>query len=187
MPGGPPPVNGAARCLRIAAASETVRLRSGVWSMSALALAAALLLAPAPPNDMTRSILTDVCLPYVTGESSDTVALEFLGFVETPAPEADTRTFQTEDQGHLLRLTTEGSVADGNLNRVCVIQARRDALDRAKASITPVLRAQGFTAETGLPADRPIWTRQGVTVSLRQNPGAAAIVRVTFSSLDAGL
>ena len=70
--------------------------------MSALALAAALLLAPAPPNDMTRSILTDVCLPYVTGESSDTVALEFLGFVETPAPEADTRTFQSEDQGHLL-------------------------------------------------------------------------------------
>ena len=66
-------------------------------------------------------------------------------------------------------------------------RARRDALDRAKASITPVLREQGFTAETGLPADRPIWTRQGVTVSLRQNPGAAAIVRVTFSSLDAGL
>lgn len=153
--------------------------------MPVFALAAALFTATAPPGDMTRSILTDVCLPYVTGESSDTVALEFLGFVETPAPEADTRTFQSEDQAHLLRMTTEGSVADGNLNRVCVIQARRSGLDGAKASVTPVLRQQGFAAEAGLPADRPIWTRQGVTVSLRQNPGAAAIVRVTFSSLDA--
>lgn len=153
--------------------------------MLALVLAAALFTAPAPPGDLTRSILTDVCLPYVTGETSDTVALEFLGFVETPAPEADTRTFQSEDQAYLLRLTTEGSVADGNLNRVCVIQARRGGFDAAKASVLPVMREQGFTPETGLPADRPIWTKGGVTVSLRQNPGAAALVRVTFSSLDA--
>ncbi len=153
--------------------------------MLALVLAAALFTASAPPGDLTRSILTDVCLPYVTGETSDTVALEFLGFVETPAPEADTRTFQSEDQAHLLRLTTEGSVADGNLNRVCVIQARRGGFDAAKASVLPVMREQGFTPETGLPADRPIWTKGGVTVSLRQNPGAAALVRVTFSSLDA--
>ena len=153
--------------------------------MSALALAAALLLAPAPPNDMTRSILTDVCLPYVTGETSDTVALEFLGFIETPAPEADTRTFQSEDEAYLLRLTTEGSLADGNLNRVCVIQARRGGFDGARASILPVMREGGFAPEAGLPANRPIWTKAGVTVSLRQNPGAAALVRVTFSSLDA--
>lgn len=153
--------------------------------MLALVLAAALFTASAPPGDLTRSILTDVCLPYVTGETSDTVALEFLGFIETPAPEADTRTFQSEDQAHLLRLTTEGSVADGNLNRVCVIQARRGGFDGAKASVLPVMREQGFTPETGLPADRPIWTKGGVTVSLRQNPGAAALVRVTFSSLDA--
>ena len=153
--------------------------------MSALALAAALLLAPAPPNDMTRSILTDVCLPYVTGETSDTVALEFLGFVETPAPEADTRTFQSEDEAYLLRLTTEGSLADGNLNRVCVIQARRGGFDGARASILPVMREGGFAPEAGLPTNRPIWTKAGVTVSLRQNPGAAALVRVTFSSLDA--
>lgn len=153
--------------------------------MLALVLATALFTASAPPGDLTRSILTDVCLPYVTGETSDTVALEFLGFIETPAPEADTRTFQSEDQAHLLRLTTEGSVADGNLNRVCVIQARRGGFDGAKASVLPVMREQGFTPETGLPADRPIWTKGGVTVSLRQNPGAAALVRVTFSSLDA--
>jgi len=152
--------------------------------MLALVLAATLFTSSAPPTDMTRSILTDVCLPYVTGETSDTVALEFLGFVETPASEADTRTFQSEDQAHLLRLTTEGSVADGNLNRVCVIQARRGGFDGAKASVLPVMREQGFTPETGLPADRPIWTKGGVTVSLRQNPGAAALVRVTFSSLD---
>lgn len=153
--------------------------------MLVLALAAALAVTPPQSGDMTRSILTDVCLPYVTGETSDTVALEFLGFIETPAPEADTRTFQSEDQGHLLRLTTEGSLEDGNLNRVCVIQARRGGFDGARAAVQPVMRQQGYTAETGQPADRPIWTRGGVTVSVRQNPGAAALVRVTFSSLDA--
>lgn len=153
--------------------------------MLALALAAALALTPSPPTDMTRSILTDVCLPYVTGETSDTVALEFLGFIETPAPEADTRTFQSEDQAHLLRMTTEGSVADGNLNRVCVIQARRGGFDGARESVLPVMRQQGFMPEADMPAQRPIWTKGGVTVSLRQNPGAAAVVRVTYSSLDA--
>lgn len=153
--------------------------------MLALVLAATLVAGPVQARDMTRDILTDVCLPYVTGEASDTAALEFLGFVETPAPEADTRTFQTGDQAWLLRLTTEGSVADGNLNRVCVIQARRGGFDRAKAAVLPVMREQGFTPEPDLPANRPIWTREGVTVSLRQNPGAAALVRVTFSSLEA--
>lgn len=152
--------------------------------MLALVLAAALAAAP-PPTDMTRSVLVDVCLPYVTGETSDTAALDFLGFTETAAPESGTRTFQSEDQAHLLRLTTEGSLADGNLNRVCVIQARRGGLDGVRSSVAPVLGEQGFTPEADLPADRPIWTRGGVTVSLRQNPGAAAVVRVTFSSLDA--
>jgi len=153
--------------------------------MLALVLAASMFTAAAPPTDMTRSVLTDVCLPYVTGETSDKVALEFLGFVETPAPEADTRTFQSEDEAYLLRLTTEGSLADGNLNRVCVIQARRGGFDGARASILPVMREGGFAPEAGLPTNRPIWTKAGVTVSLRQNPGAAALVRVTFSSLDA--
>lgn len=153
--------------------------------MLALVLAAALSAGPTPPGDMTRDILTDVCLPYVTGETSDTAALEFLGFTETPAPEADTRTFQSEDEAYLLRLTTEGSVEDGNLNRVCVIQARRGGFDAAKAAVLPVMRQQGFAPEPGLPTNRPIWTRRGVTVSLRQNPGAAALVRVTFSSLEA--
>ncbi|MDP1528492.1 MAG: hypothetical protein Q8M05_03830 [Rhodoferax sp.] len=155
--------------------------------MLALVLAAALFTTPVPPGDMTRSVLSDVCLPYVTGEASDTVALEFLGFVATSAGDSGNRSFQTEDQAYLLRLTTEGSVADGNLNRVCVIQARRSELTAARASVAPVLRQQGFTAETGLPADRSIWTKGGLTVSVRQSPGTAAIVRVTFSSLDAGL
>ncbi len=152
--------------------------------MLVFALAAALA-ATAVQGDMTRSILVDVCLPYVTGESSDTVALEFLGFSETSAPEPGTRTYQSQDQAHLLRLTTEGSVGDDNLNRVCVIQARRGGLDGARGSVTPILRQQGFTAESDVPPDRPIWTRGGVTVSLRQNPGPADVVRVTFSSLDA--
>ena len=152
--------------------------------MLVLALAATLFAAPTPPTDVTRSILVDVCLPYVTGESEDTAALEFLGFLMAP-PSAEGRMYATEDQAYLLRLTTIGSANDGNLNRVCVIQARRGGFDGAKASVQPVMREQGFTAEAGLPADRPIWTKGGVTVSLRQNPGAAAIVRVTFSSLDA--
>lgn len=153
--------------------------------MLVVALAAALASTPLQGGDMTRSILVDVCLPYVTGESSDTVALEFLGFTETPAPNAETRTFQSGDQAHLLRMTTEGRAEDDNLNRVCVIQARRGGFDGARASIQPVMRQQAFIPEPDLPADRPIWTKGGVTVSLRQNPGAAAVVRVTYSSLDA--
>lgn len=153
--------------------------------MLALVLAAVLTASPAPPLDLTRSVLSDVCLPYVTGEASDTVALEFLGFLPTTT-EDDTRNFQSEDEAYILRLTTTGSAADGNLNRVCVLQARRGGFEGAKRSVQPVLREQGFAAEEGLPAGRAIWTKGGVTVSLRQNPGAAAIVRVTFSSLDAG-
>jgi len=153
--------------------------------MLVVALAAALASTPVQGGDMTRNILVDVCLPYVTGESSDTIALEFLGFTETPAPNAETRTFQSGDQAHLLRQTTEGRVEDDNLNRVCVIQVRRGGFDGARASIQPVMRQQEFIPEPHLPADRPIWTKGGVTVSLRQNPGAAAVVRVTYSSLDA--
>ena len=153
--------------------------------MLALVLAAALAASPAPPPDLTRSTLGDVCLPYVTGDASDTTALEFLGYVPTEADD-ETRNYQSEDQAYLLRLTTTGSAADDNLNRVCVIQARRANFDGAKQAIQPLLREQGFTPEADLPAGRAIWTKGGVTVSLRQNPGAAAIVRVTYSTLDAG-
>lgn len=154
--------------------------------MIAVALAAVLLASPVQARDATRSILTDVCLPYVTGESDDTAALEFLGFVAAP-PSGEGRMYATEDQAYLLRLTTTGSVADETLNRVCVIQSRRGELGRVRGAVTPVLRQQGFSAEADAPADRPIWTKDGVTVSLRQNPGAAVVVRVTYSSLDAGL
>ncbi len=152
--------------------------------MLALVIAAAL--AVSPPPDMTRSVLADVCLPYVTGEARDTVALEFLGFVATPASDEDTLNFRSEDEAYLLRLTTTGSADDNDLNRVCVIQARRGGLDGARNSVQPVLREQGFAPEPGQPADRPIWTRDGVTVSVRQNEGRATVIRVTWSSLDAG-
>lgn len=147
-------------------------------------LIAALAFVAAPP-DVTRSVFTDVCLPYVTGEADDTAALEFLGFVPNPA--AGAGSYRTGDDGYLLRLTTTGSTADGNLNRVCVVQARRGGLDGARASVAPVLREQNFTPDAGAPADRPIWTKGGVTVSLRQNEGRATVVRVTYSSLDAGI
>lgn len=152
--------------------------------MLVLVLAAVLAASP-PPTDMTRSILTDVCLPYVTGEARDTAALEFLGFVAAPAADDDTRNFRSDDEAYLLRLTTTGSAGEGNLNRVCVIQARRGNLAGTRSAIQPVLREQGFDSEADHPAERPIWTKGGVTISLRQNPGAAAIVRVTYSSLDA--
>ena len=148
-------------------------------------LIAMLAVAAAPPPDVTRGAFVDVCLPYVTGETNDTAALEFLGFAPTPGGEGGA--YQTGDEAHLLRLTTTGTEADGNLSRICVIQSRRGGLDAAKGSVTPVLRDQGFSPEAGAPADRPIWTKGGVTVSLRQNEGRATIVRVTWSSLDAGL
>ncbi|MGZ9114311.1 MAG: hypothetical protein ACXW3K_06780 [Brevundimonas sp.] len=154
--------------------------------MLALVLAAVFAASPAPPTEMTRSILTDVCLPYVTGEARDTVAVEFLGFTSTPAADDDTLNFQSEDEAYLLRLTTTGSAEDGNLNRVCVIQARRGGLEGARTSVQPVLREQGFSPEADQPADRPIWTKEGVTVSVRQNEGRATLIRVTYSSLDAG-
>ncbi len=148
-------------------------------------LIAALAVVAAPPPDVTRGLLADVCLPYVTGEADDTAALEFLGFVPTPG--AEPGAYQTEDEAYLLRLTTTGSAADGNLNRLCLIQARRGGLDAARSSVTPVLREQGFTPDAEASPDRPIWTKGGVTVSLRQNEGRATVVRVTYSSLDAGL
>lgn len=153
--------------------------------MLVFALAAALVATPVQGGDMTRNILVDVCLPYVTGESSDTAALDFLGFVETPAPDADTRSFRSADDAHLLRMTTEGSIEEETLNRVCVIQPRRGGFDGALGAVQPVMRQQGFTPDAEQPADRPIWTKGGVTVSLRQNAGAAPVLRVTFSSLDA--
>jgi len=153
--------------------------------MLALVFAAAFATSPLPPTDLTRSVLTDVCLPYVTGAAIDPAATALVGFVPATSPDADTRTFQTEDAAWLLRLTTNGSADDGNLNRVCVIQARRGGLDGARGAVQPVLREQGFSPEAGQPADRPIWTRAGVTVSVRQNEGRAAVIRVTYSSLDA--
>lgn len=153
--------------------------------MLALVLATALAATPAQ-SDLTRSVVTDVCLPYVTGETDNTIALESLGFLVAP-PTAEGRMYSTQDQAYLLRLTTTGTAADGNLNRVCVIQARRGGLDAARGAVQPVMRDQGFAADADQPADRPIWTKGGVTVSIRQNPGASAVVRVTWSSLDAGL
>ncbi|KQY96445.1 hypothetical protein [Brevundimonas sp. Root1423] len=154
--------------------------------MLALVLAAALAASSAPPSDLTRSTLSDVCLPYVTGEASDTAALEFLGFVPTTADDDETHNYQSEDEAYLLRMTTTGSADDGNLNRACVIQARRGGFEAANRSIQPVLQERGFIPEADLPTGRAIWTKGGVTVSLRQNPGAAAVVRVTYSTLDAG-
>lgn len=180
MPGAPGGVNGFGSLAPMQDVGNSAA--SGETRMIA-SMIAALALVAAPPPDVTRSILSDVCLPYVTGEASDTAALEFLGFV--PAPGGDAGAYQTSDEAYLLRLTTTGSAEDDNLNRVCVIQARRGGLDAAKRSVQPVLRDQGFAPDAEAAADRPIWTKRGVTVSLRQNDGRATIVRVTYSSLDA--
>ena len=152
--------------------------------MLAVLAAAVLTLQPQAGGDVVRPTLVDVCLPYVAGEARAAAAADALGFATT-ADDGETRQMATADESHLLRLTTTGTEADGNLNRVCVLQARRGSLATMRAAVAANLEAAGFRPDAEAAGDRPIWTRGGVTVSLRQNEGRAALMRVTFSSLDA--
>lgn len=135
-------------------------------------------------DSFARSVLEDVCLPYVTGEATDTAAADFLGFVQT-GENGGTRQFATADEAWTLRLTTSGVAEDGDLSRICVLQARRGGLAAVRAGVEPVLRERRFVADAEAPADRPLWTSGGTTVSLRQNEGRAAVMRVSWSALDA--
>lgn len=152
--------------------------------MLAVLFAAALVAAP-QGDETARNVVIDVCLPFVGGDA-DMTAAEFLGFV--PAGETeDGKDYASSDarQAYLLRLTSDDGEESGEVRRTCVLQARSAALDAVKAAVRRPLEAAGFVAEAGQPANRPIWTRQGVSVSIRQNEGRATVVRVNYSSLDA--
>jgi len=148
------------------------------------AVFAAALMMP-QSGDVTRSVLTDVCLPYVTGENSGQDALDFLGFVGPAGTPGEARELKTEDDAYILRITSDDGEISGDVRRTCVLQARRGGLDGARNSLRRPLEEAGFTAETGLPADRSVWTRRGVSVTIRQTEGRATVIRISYSSLDA--
>ena len=152
--------------------------------MIAITLAAALLAAPQATDDMTRDVLTNVCLPYVTGQSTDTAAAEALGFLVVERDEEGVQ-MQTEDQGFSLRIATTGTMEDETLDRLCVLQARRGSLGDLRSGVRRQMSEGGFVPDAGQPAERPVWTKDGITVSLRQNEGRAAIMRVIWNVADA--
>ncbi|WP_291840297.1 hypothetical protein [Brevundimonas sp.] len=154
--------------------------------MLAAVFAAALVSAPLPPDDITRNVLVDVCLPFVNGDS-DRAAVEFLGFTVASEDGAVVDMVSSDErQAYLLRLAGGDDAEDGEVRRTCTLQARGAALDTVKRAIRQPLEQAGFTAEPVEAANRLIWTRQGVTVSVRQNEGRATVVRVSYSSLEAG-
>lgn len=150
--------------------------------MLTLALAAMLTTAPQSAEAMTRSALTDVCLPFVAGEDAQG-ALDILGLTG-PATGAE-RELQTADSAYIVRLSASGAADSGDTRRTCVILPRRGGMEAALVALRRPLVDAGFVAETDQPANRSIWTRGGVTVSVRQNEGRSVVVRVTYSDLDA--
>lgn len=151
--------------------------------MLAPILASLIIGAPQSTGSFAHSVLEDVCLPYVAGEA-DAGAKEFLGFVQTGEGE-NGRHFATEDEVWLLRLAETGVAEDGDQGRLCVLQARNGGLEAVRAGVAEPLERAGFVRDPDMPADRPIWTRRGVTVALRQNAGRATLMRVSWSALDA--
>lgn len=153
--------------------------------MLAALFAAALFSPPVQADDMTRDVLVNVCLPFVAGEK-DMGPVEFLGFVVAgqEGPVTDLASGE-EVPKYLLRLTDDEGEDDGEIMRACTLQARTVDLDSARGAIRRPLERAGFVAEATQPANRPVWTRQGVTVSVRQAEGRATVVRVTYSSLEA--
>ena len=150
--------------------------------MLALALAAALVAPLQTADSGARGVLDGVCLPYVGSGAVDPAALDGLGFA-LAEEDGDSRQYVTRDQAFILRLTETGTESRGDLDRLCVLQARRGGLESVRRGVAGVLEAGGYTLDPDMPADRPIWSRGGATVSLRQNEGRATIMRVSWSSL----
>lgn len=138
----------------------------------------------ASQTDVTRSVVTDVCLPFVAGEAGGQDSLDFLGFVGPAATAGETRELATEDEAYLLQMSSDDGEESGEVRRTCVLQARRGGIDGARNALRRPLEEAGFVAEAGLPANRSIWSRRGVSVSIRQNDGRATVIRVNYSSLE---
>jgi hypothetical protein len=153
--------------------------------MIAALFAAALASAPLQSDEMTRNVVMDVCLPFVNGDS-DRAAADFLGFVVASENGAVTDLASSDaQQAYLVRLTADSGEDDGEVLRTCVLQARGAGFDAARGAIRRPLEQAGFVAETVQDPNRMVWSRQGVTVSLRKSEGRATMVRVSYSSLDA--
>ena len=150
--------------------------------MHALVLAAALAAFPQSSAETTRVIVAGVCLPFArTGEASaDNIALAGL----SPRSGGDEGEYQTATGHHIVKLTQGGTVEGGTLRRVCEIQARSGGFDQAREGAAGPLEQAGFTPVPDEPEDWPVWTRGGMTATVHQNPGRAAIVRVSYSVLD---
>ena len=156
--------------------------------MLGVILAAALAAAAQSGDEMSRNVLVDVCLPFAAGEAIDG-PLDFLGFVGPAQAEVvddgERRDLKTEDDRQLLRLTQSSGEASGDQRRTCVLQNRVADLASVRAAVSGPLEQRGFVEEADMPADRPIWSRAGVTISLRQPANSATILRVSYSSLEA--
>lgn len=153
--------------------------------IAALLAAAALASTPPQSDEMTRNVVMDVCLPFVGGDS-DRTAVEFLGFVVVSGAGVVTDMASSDSQqAYLLRLTADDGEEDGEVLRTCVLQARGAGFDAARGALRRPLEQAGFTTEAVQGSNRMVWSKQGVTVSLRQNEGRAVVVRVSYSSLDA--
>ena len=150
--------------------------------MHALILAAALAAFPQTSAQATRDIVVGVCLPFAgSGDAStDNIALADL----RPRPGGGEGEFQTSSGQHLVKLTRSGNVDEGTLRRVCEVQAGAGGFDQARAAVAGPLEQAGFAPMPDEPEDWPVWTRGGITVTVHQNPGRAAIVRVSYSVLD---
>jgi len=156
--------------------------------MLGVILAASLAAAAQSGDEMSRNVLVDVCLPFTAGEAIDG-PLDFLGFVGPAQSEmiedGERRDLKTEDENHLLRLTQSSGEESGDQRRTCVLQNRVADLASVRAAVSGPLQQRGFVAEADAPPDRPVWNREGVTISLRQPANSATILRVSYSSLDA--
>lgn len=151
--------------------------------MHALILAAVLAATSQSPGQATRDIVVSVCLPYVaSGEMPvDNIALAGLSPRRGGAGAED---LQTANGLHFVKLTITGDAAEGNLRRVCEVQARTGGFAQARDAVAGPLEQAGFTLEPDEPEDWPVWTRDGVTVTVHQNPGRATIVRLSYALLD---
>lgn len=151
--------------------------------MNALIFVAALVAAPQDPGQVTRDVVMGVCLPFVTTGEDPADNLALTGFV--PRPGAGERAFQTADQLHFVDLTNEGDAEEGTLRRVCTVHARTGGFQQARDAVAAPLESAGFIPAPDEPEDWPVWTRRGgLTATVHQNPGRAAIVRVSYSVLD---
>jgi hypothetical protein len=151
--------------------------------MHALILAAVLAAAPQAPGQATRDIVVGVCLPFAdTGvASADNISLA--GLRPRPGGDGD-QDLQTVN-GHLLvKLTLTGNAEEGSLRRVCEVQARAGGFDQARDAVAGPLEMAGFAPVPDEPEDWPVWTRDGITATVHQNPGRATVIRISYSILD---